>query len=268
MSLGKGLRKKIITKMSLFTTDAIVLKQFDLGEADKIITFYTKEMGKVRAVARGVRKTKSPISGLVLPFSYNNVTIYRGRSLDRINDIRNKYSFSALREDLTRMAYASYMAELVEKVGMENDPNEDLFSLLLTSFYRLLRIEDERINYVDLAFKTRILGILGVQPELEKCIYCSKPISLQEHNYFSIEQGGLACTSCYSGKKERIASLSGESLQVFKKLLNTGLQPIDKLKISKGALIELDKLIDSFIIYHLDIRLKSFNFLHMIKDLG
>ena len=84
--------------MAILRTEAIVLKQFDLGEADKIITFFTKDYGKIRAVAKGVRKSKSSISGIVLPFNYNLITIYRGKSIDRINQIRNIFTFNKVRK--------------------------------------------------------------------------------------------------------------------------------------------------------------------------
>jgi DNA repair protein RecO (recombination protein O) len=254
--------------MTVFNTDSIVLKQFDLGEADKIITFYSQDKGKVRAVARGVRKTKSSISGLVLPFSYNNVTIYQGRSLARINEIHGKYSFSKLREDLARMAYASYMAELVEKIGMENDPNEKLFSLLLTSFYHLSKVVDKKLNNVELSFKARLLGILGIRPELDKCTICEQPLNSQDLNYFAVDQGGLLCSDCYLTEDTRVTTISGESIQVLKELLWSGLKPVSNLHVSGSSIRELNQLIDDFISYHLDIQLKSYAFLHMIKEFG
>ena len=79
--------------MPVFTTDAVVLKQFDLGEADKIITFYSRDKGKIRAVAKNARKGNYSISGRVLPFTYSTITVYRGKSIDRLNQVKNKYSF-------------------------------------------------------------------------------------------------------------------------------------------------------------------------------
>lgn len=249
--------------MAQFESEALVLKQFDLGESDRIITFYTRNMGKVRAVARGVRKPKSKISGLVLPFSYNRVTFYRGRSLDRINHIESIYFFSSLREDLDLMAYASYMAELVEKVGMEDQANELLFSLLLTSFHQLIQVDKDNLEYVELIFNLRLLKILGFAPRLLNCVHCGSSVDTARKNYFDIRQGGIVCSTCHSVEKE----LTGESLQIMKKILG-GFDSALKLKISERARQELVKLISSFLLYHLDLRLKSLDFLHMIKDLG
>ncbi|ACL69998.1 DNA repair protein RecO [Halothermothrix orenii] len=258
--------------MPLFNTEGIVLKQFDLGEADKIITFITRDMGKLRAVAKGVRKTRSSISGLVLPFSYAEVTIYRGRSLDKINRIKVKYSFSPLREDLTRMAYASYMAEFIEKVSVEDDNNRALFSLLLSSFHRLLKAEEiSEYNHIILAFKIRILVILGIKPELSSCVDCGQQNNPGSINIFSIERGGLLCHNCSSNHMDGmggVQKISGESLRIMANIIDSGLKPLDKLKISTQAFEELDGLLDSFITYHLDLRFKSLDFLHMIRDLG
>ncbi|MFP4660717.1 MAG: DNA repair protein RecO [Halanaerobiales bacterium] len=280
--------------MSIIKTEAIVLKQFDLGEADKIITFYTKDYGKVRAVAKGVRKSRSSLSGIVLPFNYNYMTFYQTDSLDRINQVKNVFTFAKLREDLSKMAYASFMAELIEKVGLENDPNQDLFSLLLSSLHQLLN--EKEYNYIELSFKVRLLGILGFKPELDSCISCKKELIYYRKNIFDIEHGGLLCTDCYRDRIENISTnncverkqnteqsneysnrsdsninkyiLYGESIQVLNDLFETGLKPATNLKISNKAFRQLDDLINKFMIYHLDLKLKSFDFLNMIKNLG
>ncbi|MFW6390151.1 MAG: DNA repair protein RecO, partial [Halanaerobiales bacterium] len=210
--------------MSIFKTETIVLKQFDLGEADKIISFYTKEKGKVRAVARGVRKSKSSISGLVLPCSYNYITFYRGRSLDRINQIKNIYSFAKLRENLTYMAYATFMSELVEKVGMEDHPNQALFSLLLSSFHNLLNVDEKDLGYLELLFKIRLLSILGFKPELDNCVLNNSEITVQDINYFSIEQGGIVSQKFRSRLDNKPKIISGQSLQILRKFYKNNLE--------------------------------------------
>ena len=257
--------------MARFQTEGIVLKHFDLGEADKIITFYTKDRGKVRAVARGARKVKNKISGLVLPFSYNDLTIYRGRSIDRINHIESKYSFSELREDLTKMAYASYMAEVVTKVGKEDNPNQTLFSLLLTAYHQMLSVDGNdtaRLDLINLKYKSRLLSVLGFEPELKYCTECEKEIKLMNKNYFSIPRGGMICKSCMDKNEEHIFNITGEAVVILRRLLDPELTVPDNLKISSNAFQAINKLIDLFITYHLDIQIKSEKFLHMIKNLG
>ncbi|HLV08654.1 MAG TPA: DNA repair protein RecO [Halanaerobiales bacterium] len=253
--------------MTVFNTEAIVLKQFELGEADKIITFYTKDRGKIRAVARGVRKTNSRISGLVLPFSYNLVTFYRGRSLDRINEIKNIFPFSSLREDLTMMAYCSFLAELIDKIGLEDSPNQKLFSLLLASFHHFINVNREKYDYIELVFKVHLLILLGLKPGILNCVSCGKDYKLRKINLFSISQGGIICAECFS-QNEAVEKISGEVLKVLEMIYKSGLRPFDNLKISSKAFKELDGLINSFLLFYLDIELKSLDFLNTIKNLG
>ncbi|MFW6022758.1 MAG: DNA repair protein RecO [Halanaerobiaceae bacterium] len=256
--------------MSIFETETIVLKQFDLGESDKIITFYTKDYGKIRAVARGVRKSKSSISGVVLPFTYNYTTFYQGRSLDRINKIKNIFSFVKLREDLTKTAYASFMAELIEKVGLEGESNQALFSLLLSSFHQMINSNDEDIKKIEISFKLRIIGIMGFKPELSNCIYCDKELIHTGRNIFDIEQGGLVCSECSNQISQSAYRfvITGESIKIMMKILSSGLKPLERLKISKNSYNQLDELTNKFIMYHLDLNLKSLVFLNMIKKMG
>ncbi|MGM0409494.1 MAG: DNA repair protein RecO [Bacillota bacterium] len=256
--------------MATFETEGIVLKHFDLGEADKIITFYTKDNGKVRAVAKGARKAKSRISGLVLPFSYNQITIYKGRSLAKINHIENKYSFSELREDLLKMAYSSYIAEVSVKTGQEDHQNKHLFSLILKTFYDIKNTKNddvEKLDLINIKFKAKLLKILGFKPELLKCVKCNKKISSSSENLFSIKDGGLICTDCLR-KNDDPFKISGESLVVLRFLLGENKKLPKNIKISPKAFQVINRLIDQFIIYHLDINIKSEKFLHMIKTLG
>ncbi len=253
--------------MTVYKTEGIVLKQFDIGEADKIITFYTGNRGKVRAVARGVRKTKSSIAGVVQPFSYCRLQIYRGKSLDRINHIKSIYPFSVLREDLDKMAYASYMSEFVEKVGMEDAPNESLFSLLLMTFHKLITANNNELKYINIIFKVKALVFLGHKPELEYCIDCGEKVNSKSKNSLSISKGGIYCSRC-SKKYSDLYSLSGESLQILKKFIDTELKVILNLRMSNTAYRQLNNFINKFIVYHLELNLKSEKFLHIIADLG
>ncbi|MFW6268796.1 MAG: DNA repair protein RecO [Bacillota bacterium] len=262
--------------MPIFNTDAIVLKQFDLGESDKIITFYSKDKGKIRAVAKNARKGNSSISGRVLPFSFNNITIYRGSSIDKINQVKSKYSFTDLREDLTKMAYASFMAEIVEKVGMEDDPLPAIFTLLLSSFNKMRKVSSEKLIYINLIFQIRILVILGFKPEVNKCVLCEKDIKPAGKNYFDISSGGIICHKCLNNAdeeelsryRENLFILSGESLQIIKQILALDEILLNKLKISSKSINEIESLLDKFIKYHLDLNLKSKDFLYKIRDLG
>jgi DNA repair protein RecO (recombination protein O) len=254
--------------MPVYQSEAIALKQFDLGEADKIITFYSKDMGKIRAVASGARKSNSRISGLVLPFTYNKLIIYRGRSIDRIKQIENIYSFSLLRENLNKIAYATYMAEIIDKVGLEGDPNEELFSLLISSYYHLLKVDEKKLDNINLVFKLSLLNILGYRPELNICTICNKNNSTCPSNFFSISRGGIVCRNCIKKADESLVNISGETLEIMKRIQTFGFNSLKNLILSPKACRNMDELLDLFIEYHLELKIKSLDFLHMIRNLG
>ena len=248
-----------------------MLKQFDLVEADKIITFLTKDYGKVRAVARGVRKSKSSMSGIVLPFNYNLVTIYRGKSIDRINQVRNIFSFNRLREDLVKTAYASFVTEAVERVSQENQANEALFALLLSTLHKVM-VEEEKLPYIELIFKIRLLVVLGLKPQLDYCALCNKKAGSAERYFFHTRQGGLICPECFQQNREEFRFqgyvLSARLVKTLAGIINTGFKSLNVIELSEREYRQLDQLSNEFIKYHLELQLKSYDFLHMIKKLG
>lgn len=250
-----------------YNTDTIVLKQFDLGEADKIITFCSRDRGQIRAVARNARKS-GRFSGAVQPFTYNNITFYQGKSLARINHVENKYPFSTLREDLVKMSYASYMAEVVSKVGVEGEPQPGLFSLLLSCFHKLISARRDNFSWINIIFKLRVLSITGHRPRLDYCPNCGSMIRANHRYCFDIAGGGLFCSNCCRGNGEEIIQLSPTSLEVMKKYLDSGFNIPREFDHPDQVLKTLDSLLDKFITYHLDIGIKSLEFLHTIENLG
>ena len=254
--------------MATFNTEALALKKFPLGESDVIVSYLSKSKGKIRAVARGARKSGHKFAGLIQPFTYSEITFYQGgSSLLNINHIKHKFSFTQLRNDLNKMAYASYMAELIEKTAMENDPDDFIFSLLLKSFYELSKPSKDNYQIIYFNFNLKFLNRSGFKPELNKCVSCDKDISSRSKVIFSLTDGASLCTKC-STNKNNLLYIRGETREFINKLFSSGINTQKNLHISKKASQELEELIEKFIIYHLDIKLKSKEFLHMIKNMG
>jgi len=106
-----------------YKVDGIVLRARDFGEADRIITILDRNLGKLEAVAKGARRTRSRLGGSCQPFSHNHFLLWHGRTLDGVIQCEVVHSFSSLREDLMRLAAASYMAELVDEVVRDHPPS-------------------------------------------------------------------------------------------------------------------------------------------------
>jgi DNA repair protein RecO (recombination protein O) len=115
----------------IYSVEALVLRARDYGEADKILTLYTKEQGKVSAIAKGARKPKSRLRGGVQLFSHSRIVLYRGPSLDTVTLAETVQAFAPLREDLTFLSYASYLVELLDCAVPEREPHEGIFHLAI-----------------------------------------------------------------------------------------------------------------------------------------
>ncbi|MGM0445462.1 MAG: DNA repair protein RecO [Bacillota bacterium] len=252
--------------MSLIETEAIVLKQFDLGETDKIITFYTKDYGKVRAVAKKARNSKNnKTSAIVLPYCYNFIKVYKSKSLDRINYVENIHRFEELRNNLDKMAYTAYFSEMVEKVGMEYHSNPTLFNLLLETFNKMVNVEESNLEKINIIFKLLFLNIVGIQPTINYCYECGKKVITSNRQLFNVKEGGLICSECARYKNDSLYNLKQNEIDLIKRIYRNKINALDDISVDKKILKKLDKLIDEFIIYHLDIKLKSYDFLQIIK---
>jgi DNA repair protein RecO (recombination protein O) len=177
----------------LYRTPAIVLKRMDLGEADRIVTFYSRDVGKLRAVARGVRKSTSRSAGHLEPFTLTDVLFAVGRELDVVSQADTLESFRHIREDLVLSTHAYYLAEVVDLLTEDRMENRAVFDVLADSFRQLSR--QTNIRLVLIAFHLRLLDALGYRPELRECVGCQSTIE-PRRNQFSALQGGALCPDC------------------------------------------------------------------------
>ncbi len=179
--------------MAHFDDEGIALRAIRLGETDRIVTFLTKENGKVRAVAKGVRRPKNRIGSRVEPLSHVSMMCWRGRELDTINQVELLESFRAIRSDLDRMSPALTMLEMVDQVALERSESPELFAMLLGA----LRALDNRYSPTILgAFCFKLLGLEGVGPIADRCAACESEGPLVA---FDSAIGGLLCQSCRRG---------------------------------------------------------------------
>ena len=244
--------------MPLFDTDAIVLRHYELGEADKIIVLFTKERGKIRVVAKGVRKTKSTLAAGLEPFTYNHVLVYQGNSdLGNLSQCEIESSFAELRDDFVKMSYASYAAELVNELTIDKDDNKLLFDLLLIT-YRLLSDSDKN-NLIIRTFELKLLNLLGYRPYLEHCVKCG--VQLDKSFKFNALEGGLVCGDCAAAANNKI---SLGTIKFMKRLLDLNYKGIMKLDLPAYAKEELAAILPDYIESIIDKKLKAVSFLEMV----
>ena len=179
--------------MSLYREHGIVLRTHKLGEADRIVAFYTAGHGKVRAVAKGVRKTRSKFGARLEPTSHVAAQFYEGRNLDIVTQAESVDHFRAIREDLDLLAGAQVMLEATDQVSQEHEPDARLYQLLLGALRTLAGTGG---TLVVPAFLLKLLAADGVQPLVEQCAACGEDTPLVA---FDLGAGGLLCRSCRSG---------------------------------------------------------------------
>lgn len=251
----------------VYRTQAIILKRRDFFEADRLLTFYTPDRGKMRAIAKGIRKPTSRKGGHLELFTHSQLLLARGRNLDIITQAETIEPFLPLREDLLRTSYACYVSELLDQMVEENVPNPRLFFLLRDTLARLGESEDLALTVR--FYELRLLGLTGYQPQLFHCVRCGTPLELGEHLFFSPMEGGILCESCVSsigGRQQRgTMSLSLTALKVLRFFQTHEYELCRRVRIRPPLHAELERVMYRYITFILERNLKSTSFLNLLR---
>lgn len=241
--------------MRLYKVEGVVLRARDCGNADKLLILMTREQGKIKVMAHGAAKPASRKRGATQLFAHARFLLHRGRELDAISQAEVIEMFSFLRNDLERMVYASYLAELVDAFAPEGEPQPLLFNLLLAFMHLLSKNNGELLTA---AFAMRILSLLGYRPLLEHCAACQGPAA--GSLFFSPAAGGVLCAVCRPADPAAMPVNRGV-LEMLKLLLSWSPAKLHRLKIDRAARHEIRRLLQAYIRYYLERDLKSATFL-------
>ena len=246
-----------------YKAEGVVLRQTPLGEADRILTIYTRELGKVRAVARGVRRPKSKLSGHLEPLSHVSVSLAEGRNLDTVSEAEVIQSFSALKEDLERLSKGIYLAELIDGFSPDRSANRRVFDLLLEALDRLQR--SERLANLLLSFEMKLLGLSGYGPELRQCVECGSDLEPADH-LFSSAKGGAVCPSCLASASGAMMRVPLDSMKVMRFLQKSDLAEAEGLSVGAAALSPVEGTLRTYLRYVLERELKSTHFMDLVTS--
>jgi DNA repair protein RecO (recombination protein O) len=261
-------------RQRVYRTEVIVLRRTDFGEADRLLTVLTPERGKLRLVAKGVRKPTSRKSGHVELFSYGQFLVAMGRDLDIVTQAETLEPFLALREDLMRTTYAYYMAELADAFSAERDENQPLFDLLKDALGWLCEIDTGANGSSDQGlaralpllaryYELHLLALAGYQPQLFVCGGCKKQLE-PETNYLSAPGGGVYCRRC-GFDRVGASELSVNALKVLRFLQTCDWETCQWLRLSPATLAETERVLHHYITYHLERSLKTVDFIHRLR---
>jgi DNA repair protein RecO (recombination protein O) len=236
--------------MPLYKEQGVVLRAAKLGEADKIVTVMTQGSGKVRAVAKGIRKTTSRFGARLEPTTHVSLMLYRGRgSLDIVSQVEIISPFLPIRRDLGLFAAAETMLEATDKVAEEHERNVRLF-LLLIGGLRALDAVPADPSAVAESFLLKLLSLSGFHPSLTACAECGRP----GPSLFSSAQGGGVCSEHAAPDAGRV---SDRALVLLSELGGSGMLEAGALTTDTEVRREARALLFGFAEYHLERRMKS-----------
>ena len=233
----------------LYRDRGIVLRTYKLGEADRIVVLLSEHHGKVRAVAKGVRKTKSRFGARLEPLSHVNLLLYRGRELDVVSQADSIDHFRALRDDLDRLTRAVALLEVVDQLAQEREENSRLYTMLLGAL-RSLASRDSVLLVP--AFFWKLLAAEGLGPELDTCVSCGSPDTLVAYD---VGEGGVLCRTCRRG-----VALSPAALDLLRRILGGDLARV-LAEPASAAAHEVEVLATRAVEHHLERRLRSVSLL-------
>ncbi len=250
-----------MSKPRNYQTEAIIIKKIKLGEADRILTLYTPHLGKIRAVARGVRRTKAKLAGHLELLTHSSVSLARGRNLDTVTGSQTINSFLPLKSDLQLTSYALYTVELVDQFTADDIENYPLFQVLLETMHRLCQGGNNELarRYFELG----LLDKVGYRPQLQECVFCHQPLQ-PTPNFFCSSAGGVLCPNCRRSQAST-CPLSVNALKVLRLLQNGDYGTASKLRLSLEISQELEGVMRDYIKYLLEREIKSAAWLDALR---
>ena len=245
-----------------YTTDAIVLSRFDLGEADRVLTLITPGIGKLKAIAKGIRKPTSRIGGSLEPFAELQVALARGRTFDVVTQVSVGHAWLNLRDSLESAATAWYLAELADRSLEERHAAEPLYALLRRA-YELLDagMAPDRVARW---YEMHLLDELGVRPEVDRCVECDRMLEADGRFRWVPPLGGVLCDRCPGPPHDR-AGLSLEALKLLKAYQRLDVAALAALRIQPSVERETEAALREFTRQALERDAKSLAFLDEIR---
>ncbi len=246
-----------------FRVEAVILRYREWGEADRLITLYTRQRGKVRAIAKGVRKITSRKAGHLEPFTRASLQLAVGRDLFIVTQAETIEAYLPLREDLTRMGYAAYVVELVDRFTHEGEEMDaaPLFRLLTDTLSRLASLPDPwpALRY----FEIRLLDRVGFRPRLFECVRCEEAIRPEEQ-FFSFPEGGVVCPRCGEGDST-LQRVSMDALKYLRHFQRSEYAVAARARPTPGVRAETERLMQGYLTYLLERALNAPDFLRKVQ---
>lgn len=254
-------------KRGLHTAEAVILNTFDFSESDRIISFMTREHGRLKGIAKGARRSRKRFVNNIEPMSHSTLVFFSTEKSDlvRIDDAALINGFGGLKTDIERLSVGYYLLELTAEMTAEGQVLPQAFTLL-TDF--LCKIEESSAADTEMLvrfFEIRLLSQLGYMPHLEGCVACRTPLSEGPTIQFSSERGGALCRPCSTGASNLIG-LSIGSARFLSMAADLGTDKLQRLKPVAECLRECEAALSNFIRFQIGKELKTRRFLDKMRS--
>jgi DNA repair protein RecO (recombination protein O) len=234
--------------LATYKEEGVVLRAYDLGEADRILSMITATRGLRRAVAKGVKRTKSKFGGRLEPFTHLDAVLHEGRNLDTVVQVEIIRSHEPVRADFAKFLFGEAMLEMIEKSLHENQSIPRLFDALRVT---LDVLEGDVCDPALLlaAFEFKVCSLIGYHPHLDCCLHCGRKIE-EERVYLDLSGGGIACGRCLPGVENRQA-ITHECLSLIRCLLREDMATLacreENLRVCRDVLVTAFRFSESFL---------------------
>ena len=237
----------------LYRDTGVVLRTYKLRESDRIVVFHTADNGKVRAVAKGVRKTKSKFGARLEPMSHVRLQLYRGRELDIVTQAESVEPLAPMLSSLDRASQGLAVIEAVDQLSLEREPNPQLYRMVVGVLRTIAATPHDTtpspLNVA--AFYWKLLANEGMRPELDRCVRCGDTEPDVEFVAFDLNEGGVLCRSCRSGQ-----AISPGALTILREIL--GGQLVQALARDESPLThEVSSLATRALEFHIERHLRA-----------
>jgi DNA repair protein RecO (recombination protein O) len=261
MVAPKSGRERKDHRQRVLRVEAIVLRHSDWGEADRLLWLFTQEMGKIRALAKGVRKIRSRKAGHLEPFTRVSLLLAKGRDMPLVTQADTVEAYLSLREDLAGITYASYVVELLDRFTYEEGENLALYRLLADSLLRLAQEQDREL--VIRYYEIRLLDLVGFRPQLFHCLNCGEEIKAEDQ-YFSAQEGGVLCPKC--GPRFPAAQpISMTALKYLRHFQRSNFSEAKRVHLTPEINREIELIVQHYLTYLLERGLNTPAFLRRLR---
>lgn len=245
--------------MNLIKTQGVVVGEITTGEADKILTIFTQKQGMIKAAVKGACRPKSSMIACSQFLVFSDFILYKGKDLYRISSCDIVEPFYNIRNDIKRLTYASYAAELVKEVIHENMQSNRIMQLFLNTLHAISNSE-KSLEMIIRAYELRLMSLCGYRPRIDLCSECGKNAELRS---FDFTRNGLICVEC-EANRAGVISVSEPTVNAMKYIIKSDIKKLFSFNVSEMVLKELKLINEIYIKEKLEKEFKSLKMLEKI----